>query len=37
MGFHKTDVFELYAPAFLSFFVNIGMMMSIEAESSSQY
>jgi len=33
----KNEVFVLYAPSFLSFlFVNIGLMMAPEAETSSQ-
>jgi len=32
----KTDVFVLYALTFLSFFVNIGLVMANEAETSSQ-
>ena len=38
MGSHKIAVFVLYAPAISSFFffVNIGLMLAIEAETSSQ-
>ena len=32
----KTDVFVLYAKAFLIFFVNIGLMMAPEVGTSSQ-